>query len=90
MRTPVVATAAACAHACAALSFTRQPTEDAAFVVHPNTDAFLALGIPQAKHKDLLLALSVNAVQRTHHWLVHYKHLCRGTAPASAPAAGVG
>jgi hypothetical protein len=55
-----------------------------------NTDAFLALGIPQAKHKDLLLALSVNAVQRTHHCLVHYKHLCRGTAPASAPAAGVG
>ena len=55
-----------------------------------NTDAFLALGIPQTKHKDLLLALSVNAVQRTHHSLVHYKHLCRGTAPASAPAAGVG
>jgi hypothetical protein len=55
-----------------------------------NTDAFLALGIPQTKHKDLLLALSVNAVQRTHHCLVHYKHLCRGTAPASAPAAGVG
>ena len=57
-----------------------------------NTDAFLALGIPQAKHKDLLLALSVNAVQRTHHSLVHYKRLCRGVAPAraGAPAAGVG
>ena len=55
-----------------------------------NKDALLALGIPQTKHKDLLLALSVNAVQRTHHCLVHYKHLCRGTTPAAAPAAGVG
>ena len=55
-----------------------------------NTDAFLALGIPQAKH--LLLALSVNAVQRTHHCLVHYKRLCRGAAFArdGAPPAGVG
>ena len=37
-------------------------------------------------------ALSVNAVQRTHHSLVHYKRLCRGVAPAraGAPAAGVG
>jgi hypothetical protein len=34
-----------------------------------NKDAPLALGIPQTKHKDLLLALSVNAVQRTHHRL---------------------
>ena len=40
-----------------------------------NTGAFLALGIPLAKHKDLLLELSVNAVQRTHHCLVHYKRL---------------
>jgi hypothetical protein len=54
-----------------------------------NTDAFLALGIPQHEHKDLLLALSLNAVRRTHHCLVHYKRLCRGSRSDRAPA-GVG
>jgi len=44
--------------------------------------ALSALGIPRAQHKELLLALSTNAVQRTHHCLATYKHLCRTARPA--------
>ena len=58
-----------------------------------NKDALLALGVAPAAINGLLLALSVNAVQRTHHCLAHYKHVCRTAAtatPAPALAAGVG
>jgi hypothetical protein len=61
-----------------------------------NKEALLALGVSPAAAVELLLALSVNALQRTHHCLVHYKRVCSaasssGSVPASsAPSAGVG
>ena len=58
-----------------------------------NKRALLALGIPRAKQNDLLLALSTNAVQRTHHCLATYKHVCRASRTPSSlqpPSVGVG
>jgi len=43
-----------------------------------NKAALAALGVRPADIDGLLLSLSVNAVQRTHHCLAAYKHLCRG------------
>ena len=52
-----------------------------------NKHTLTALGIPRAQHDELLLALSINAVRRTHHCLATYKHLCRTVRTARPPDA---
>ena len=60
-----------------------------------NASALRALGIAPGKLNDLLLAISLNAVQRTHHCLVTYKRLrhqnqSQHAARAAPPPTGVG